>query len=168
MPTAYTKVAWKSGSRIKADPVLGFEEIQELNRVNGGFAPDGALVQQGQKKSSVFHKDFYSLSKAEMVGEWLLNMERKIYRSIMVTMAVEEGDGTSEPLLIEVRQSWRDTEPDSGKKVWRDITDMLSDPEGRQRLLEKAHKDMQHFVSRYRVLHELSHVIKPIEEYLEA
>ena len=86
----------------------------------------------------------------------------------MVTMAMDEGEGTSEPLRLEVRQSWRDTEPDSGRKVWRDITDMLADPEGRQRLLEKAHQDMQHFVKRYRVLHELSPVLKPIEEYLEA
>ena len=111
MPTAYTKVAWKSGSRIKADPVLGFEEIQELNRVNGGFAPDGALVQHAKKKSSVFHEDFYSLSKAEMVGEWLLNMERKIYSSLMVTMAMappvkKPNPGQYVPSVSRLRSAW--------------------------------------------------------------
>ena len=70
------------------------------------------------------------------------------------------------PKTIRVLQRTTIDTPQGSQKVWMSTVDMLADPEGRDKILKTAKRELDSFVKKYEDLSELADILSPIKKFL--
>jgi hypothetical protein len=156
-------VAWRKGVRFRSDPVQVLEVIEELNVAHGGYAPDGALVEVARDPQNFLHSDFEW--DDSVAGEkYRLMTEKNMKRNLVFISHSTVPDAP--PKTIRVLQRTTIDTPQGSQKVWMSTVDMLADPEGRDKILKTAKRELDSFVKKYEDLSELADILSPIKKFL--
>ena len=156
-------VAWRKGVRFRSDPAQVLEVIEELNVAHGGYAPDGALVEVARDPQNFLHSDFEW--NDSVAGEkYRLMTEKSMKRNLVFISHSPVPDAP--PKTIRVLQRTTIDTPQGSQKVWMSTVDMLADPEGRDKILKTAKRELDSFVKKYEDLSELADILSPIKKFL--
>lgn len=157
------EVAWRKGARFRSDPAQVLEAIEELNVVHGGYAPDGSLVEVARDPQNFLHGDFEW--NDTVAGEkYRLMTEKNMKRNLMFVSHSPIPD--TPPKTIRVLQRTTIETPQGTQKVWMSTVDMMADPEGREKILRAAKRELDSFVRKYEDLSELADILSPIKKFL--
>ena len=157
------EVAWRKGARFRSDPAQVLEAIEELNIVHGGYAPDGSLVEVARDPQNFLHGDFEW--NDTVAGEkYRLMTEKSMKRNLMFVSHSPIPD--TPPKIIRVLQRTTIDTPQGAQKVWMSTVDMMADPEGREKILRTAKRELDSFVRKYEDLSELADILSPIKKFL--
>ena len=161
MPNA--KVAWREGVRFRSDPAQVLEAIEELNAQHGGYAPDGSLVEIARDPQNFLHSDF-EWNDTVAGGKYRLMTEKNMKRNLMFISHSPLPD--TPPRTIRVLQRTTVDTPQGTQKVWMSTVDMMADPEGRDKILKTAKRELNSFIKKYEDLSELADILSPIKKFL--
>jgi hypothetical protein len=139
------------------------EVIEELNVVHGGYAPDGSLVEVARDPQNFLHGDFEW--NDSVAGEKYRLMTEKSMKRNLVFISHSPVPDTP-PKTIRVLQRTTIDTPQGSQKVWMSTVDMLADPEGRDKILKTAKRELDSFVKKYEDLSELADILSPIKKFL--
>lgn len=155
------KVRLKQGARTKASADVIHREI-EACKVDGVFDLE-SIVQRAKPKSSPIHDEF-TWNNVEAAEKWRLEEARYLARAIEVIH--EEASAPTrawESVTIQA-QGTTPGEPDTTKRVFRSIDDIMADPVARDELLIRALKEASSWRRRYANLQELAQVHMAIDQ----
>ena len=158
-------IDWKKGSTFKVDPRLAYDEIERVNGLFGGFAPDGQLVEASKNPDAVLHS-LFDWNDSSAAQKYRLNTEKRIKRSLVAVYRSTQQVPQPQPVRIYHRARVLAPDDKTSQRLWVSTFAMLQDPEGRGQLLENARRDLQIFADKYRQLDELSSVLDPIDALL--
>ena len=152
--------SWKPGFRgssiAPADEVgPELERIKEEN--NGELIPE-VLIGEGKPSNSILH-GFFEWNGKKAAHEHRLSQARLLARSIKV----ERIKSTSGP-----EQAFRVTRSNfiPRKNVYRDVEDIMQDPEARAELLQRALGELMAARRKYHRLQELAIVFRELDNVL--
>ena len=158
-------IDWKKGSTFKVDPRRAYDEIERVNGLFGGFAPDGQLVEASKNPDAVLHS-LFDWDDSSAAQKYRLNTEKRIKRSLVAVYRSTQQVPQPNPVRVYHRARVLAPDDKTSQRLWVSTFAMLQDPEGRGQLLENARRDLQIFADKYRQLEELSSVLDPIDALL--
>jgi len=160
------EIQWKTGATFKVDPRVAFEEVERVNQLFGGFAPDGQLAEASKTHGAVLHS-LFEWNDGTAAVKYRLLTEKRIKRSLVVVY--QSSAKIPQKRTVRIYNRARVATPDDKKtqRLWVNTFAMLQDPDGRAQLLENARRDLQVFADKYRQLDELTSVINPIDVFLK-
>jgi len=158
-------IDWKKGSTFKVDPRRAYDEIERVNGLFGGFAPDGQLVEASKNPDAVLHS-LFDWNDSSAAQKYRLNTEKRIKRSLVAVYRSTQQVPQPQPVRVYPRARVLAPDDKTSQRLWVSTFAMLQDPEGRGQLLENARRDLQIFADKYRQLDELSSVLDPIDALL--
>jgi hypothetical protein len=156
-------IDWKKGSTFKVDPRRAYDEIERVNGLFGGFAPDGQLVEVSKEPNAVLHS-LFDWDDSSAAQKYRLNTEKRIKRSLVAVYRSTQQVLQPQPVRVYHRARVVSSQDDkTSQRLWVSTFAMLQDPDGREQLLENARRDLQIFANKYRQLDELASILDPID-----
>jgi len=154
------QIGWRSSSKISLDPELVFDELTKIADKNGGSLFPEAVVAAAKSRRSPLHTVF-QWDDDVAANLFRVDQARHLIRSVEVTY-VELPEAPVRAFHIQ-----RIEEVDgSERNAYWNTDEILSDPDTRIDLLERAISDLKAVRQRYRVLTELSEVFSEIDKVL--
>ena len=139
---------WKSGCRISADAQKVADEILAI----GESATTAQILDKARDERTELHKCF-DWNDAEAAEKWRLQQARHI----VCNLVIKEKNDTPKP---EVRVFFK-TDNDSGYKP---TVLIMQDKDEYQKLLARAHAELNSFRIKYKTLTELDGVFNAIDQ----
>ena len=120
---------WKSGSRLKGDPVPVAEALERIRAKNDGLKP-GDIVREAKRQASVLHQ-YFEWNDDLAAKSWRIEQAKYIVRCLVV---VHVGEDQVEDITVRAFMSVNEDDDRSYESIAR----IMEDPELRERLLQKA------------------------------
>ena len=160
---AETEIVWKRGYTKAgvADPVVAHKALEEIKANNGGDLLPEDIVTAARNKESPLH-DFFEWNDKKAATERRLDEARGLVRAIHVIRIDNPEKGS--------RREYEVTPGVYGRgraRPYRTTEELMSDPETRAAMLDRALRELMAFQSKFRSLQELAIVFRSIEEVLE-
>ncbi len=147
------RFAWKPKTRTKTKPDIAGVELERIRVVEGSLTP-AAVVKHSKRKAAPLHNEF----------EWDDTKAAKSYRERQAAYVIrhlvivrDEDDGPEQ-----VRAFFSIAE-DGDEREYLNVNDILSDPEARAALVDKALREARQWRRRYNDLRELAAVFDAID-----
>lgn len=153
---------WRKGSVHPTDPAVAAEALQKLKDQKGGKIEAADLVQAAKSKSHPLHAEF-EWSDTKAAQEYRLHQARGVINSLQVVRV----ERPLEPVRKFQVVSLASSRPDEPKRVYRDIEDILKDPNQRAELLQRALSELLAVRKKYHGLQELAVVFREFDRVLE-
>lgn len=148
-----------SGFRFAVPAQVVGAECERIERENGSVTCE-RLVDSARSKTSAIHGLFEWNDK--IAGEkWRIQQAKTILCCLKVSVSE---DGESEPKKV---RAFLNANPADVRAEYFNIEKTLTNVDLMAGVLNRAKKELQAFVDKYRTLKELATVIEVIDEYLE-
>lgn len=157
------QVKWKSGVRFKTPAEVAHEQIDNLRKRNGGKVTARQVVDAAKVKRNPLHRDF-EWDDTKAADEFRLNRARTMMNSLVI---VRDDIKTERPQRVYEVVKDPKSPPQSSKKVYKTVDDIMKDPDNRAELLGRALRELISIRNRYRDLQELAVVMRSIDELIE-
>lgn len=155
---------WVSGTSFHSDPEAAWDELIRIRNANNGELSAEAILEASRDKSSVLHRDIFSLSQAKAAREYYLERARRLPRSIRVTYSEAPTREVAPFRVVTIHRR----RPETGRRiqVWDPTDEALASPEKRAEVLARALRDLARCRRVYADLSELTAVFSAIDELL--
>lgn len=159
---------WKLGSRVKADPVQGYQAICSLYEQYGAIKPEH-VVEAARPDDAVLH-DEIEWDEATAATEYRLQQARHLLRSAVVVYRRPDQTLT-QPVraFVKLVPSVDDPTLDNVAEdavqphVYLPIRRVMDEPDLRQRLKRQAFSELSTWRQRYRDISEFAAVFEQID-----
>lgn len=150
------KVRWKQGYRPKIDAETAYNALEELRKKHGKLTAD-IVVEAAKDKNNPLHTVFI-WDVNEAARKYWQEQARLLMRSIEVIY--DDAPSTS-VRAYEVVETTNDNR--ARQSVYMTTHDILSDPQLRQQLLQRAIREAISYKQKYKALVELSSIFGAID-----
>jgi len=154
-------IEWAAGFPAKIPAPDAHAALEVIREQNGGELTAVIVVQAARDKSSVLHRQVFSLGQRAAAEEHYKERARLLIRCVMVRYE----DGPDDPARVYhvIREGVSSVAPTRTAKIYGDLEEALADPEHRRYLLEQALWDVERWRKKYEVLTELAEIFTAIE-----
>ena len=154
------EVRWKNGAvRRGVDAEAAHKELEHL-RLEGRLT-DQDVVDRARDKKNVLHP-LFEWNDGEAAARYRRVQAREIIRSIEVTY--------QEAPAAKVRAfqvATKSNKPTERRTIYSSTSEMMQDPEARDRLIARAIREAMEFRRKFQHLRELQVVIEAIDSFVE-
>lgn len=163
---------WKLGSRIKADPVQGYQAIRAIYQKHGAVKPED-VVDEARATDSALH-DLFEWGDTEAARLYREEQARYVLRSITITY--RRPDNTITPpvrAFVKIVPSTDDPALDEAAKdavqphVYLPMKQVMEEPDLRQRIRRQAFRELSTWRQRYRDINEFAALFDQIDRLSE-
>ena len=154
-------VRLKQGARVKTDAATIFEAV-EASKEDGNISLE-RLVEQAKPKDAPLHKEF-TWNDSKAAEKWRLNEARYLVKAIEIVHENTPPTRAWEAVTVAVEQETPTEAKPQVQRVFRSISEIMSDPVQRDELLVQALRDAAAWRKRYAALQELAKVHAAIDE----
>jgi len=148
---------WKPGSRINIPAQEAGERLETLQKQYGHLTPQ-IVVEDARDSQSVFHPAF-EWDDVKAAEEYRLEQARYILRHLIVVR-----QETEKPQEIRAFVVVKEEEQD--RQWYAPTLSVLTEPELRRQVLERALRELEAFRRKYKELVELAEVLAAAEHVL--
>jgi len=135
------------------------EELERIQKENGGLLTPSLVIEEARKKSSPIH-NYFEWDKDKAQEKYLLYQARQLINSIEVVVSFNGEEKEIRRYLNVTQQNETDEEPE---RVYAVTEKVLSDSELRNQVLERAIREVEYWKEKYKTYKELSPIFTAIE-----
>ena len=159
MKIEYSKASWRPGSDHVVDAEVAHQEIERLRGRNGGKLTCEQLVKAASARRNPLHREF-EWDDTKAAHQFRLRQAREILNGLVVFHDPEKkvSSRVYDGLFIATPERMRHI------KQYRPLSELLSDPETRDVLLQRALGELTRIQKAYRNLEELAQVFLEVEK----
>ena len=155
-------VSWKSGVPSRGiDPEVAYYELESI-RTKRGKLTDTCVLEEARNESHPLH-NWFNWDDDVAAEEYRRLQAQNLIRSLVVVYV----ESPKTPVRAYQVLKKEPTKSES-RTVYSTTEEVLSSPEGRDKLIADAIKAAMDFRRRFKMLHELEHVMKSLDEAIES
>ena len=155
-------VSWKSGVPSRGiDPEIAYYELEAI-RAKKGKLTDTTVLEEAKNESHPLH-NWFNWDDDAAAEEYRRLQAQNLIRSLVVVYV----ESPKTPVRAYQVLKKEPTKSES-RTVYSTTEEVLSSPEGRDKLIADAIKAAMDFRRRFKMLHELEHVMKSLDEAIES
>lgn len=160
-----SEVRWRKGTRAKVTAEVAFTEFERIKAEHGGELTAGMVVEASKPKSSPLHAAFEWNNKAA-AEKWREQQARVMISSIEVVYEGNPRDSVKQ-YEIAIKRESNEAGTTKSRRVYQSLDDLLSDPQERQRLVNRCIQDLVRIRNRYIAIQELAVLFAPLDEFVK-
>ena len=104
-----------------------YDEIERVNGLFGGFAPDGQLVEESKDPDAVLHS-LFDWNDSSAAQKYRLNTEKRIKRSLVAFYRSTQQVPQPQPVRVYHRARVFAPDDKTSQRLWVSTLAMLQDP----------------------------------------
>ncbi len=143
---------WETKGLFKADATQCAEEIKTLGE---GFSR-ADVVELASNKNTELHKCF-TWNNKKAADKWRLQEAQCLISNLKITYIKNEDE---EPVETKVRVFYKN---DSSKSSYKSTPFIVSEMDEHEKLLERAKRELEMFLAKYKMLTELNEIFEMID-----